>query len=163
MDSFHDSTDFVNDAPSCRAFYGSVDFRLVTGEESSKRALPPAAGCLFSVSFGLIGVLLVFAIFSLVQSGELTIRLGELREIRLWTISEGGIRGVGFSTPNVTGGSIGAGEVCVRTNVRIILWKTGEEFANPSYCECFQRTGEIWQSLGSCPTSLIRVGRSVAA
>jgi hypothetical protein len=117
----------------------------------AKGSFPPAAGCLLSIGIGIIGVLLVFAVLSLAFSGELTVRLGEFREFRFWTVSEGDNRGIAYSIPRFTNGSIEAGEVCLQTKVRFILWRTVEEQLNPSYCECFQRAGDIWQSLGSCP------------
>lgn len=118
------------------------------------RGVRPATGCLLSVGLGASGVLIVFILFTLASTGEISFRMGRLREVRFWIVSEGENRGVGVSTPKVVQGSAEEGEVCVQTEVRFILWSREAQLANPSYCECFQWASGFWESLGACPTSL---------
>lgn len=82
--------------------------------------------------------------------GDLVFNQDSLRETRIWLIQEQGNRGLGLSTMRFASGDVGSQEACVETNARFLLWQRQEPSQAVTYCECFQRTGDMWEYLGTC-------------
>jgi hypothetical protein len=73
-----------------------------------------------------------------------------LTPTRLWLVSEGGNRGLGWSTASVVAGAGSTDRVCVQTRVRFLLYRANGSAQPVTYCECYQRVGDRWQGAGAC-------------
>ena len=111
---------------------------------------PPAVGCLVSLGIGLLAAGVFYLLVTITVQGEIRFRRGELGETRVWLIREGGEQGIGISGTRVVSGSEAAGRACAETRVRFVMLRTDVPPEPVSYCECLERTGEAWGSIGEC-------------
>lgn len=120
-----------------------------------KRELPfsPAVGCLLSIGIGLLAAFIVFQGLKLVRQGELSLGGGELTPRRVWLVSGPDNAGLAYESSAVTRGSRADDSVCVRTKVRFFLWRSDDSARPASYCECFERQGDDWLSVGACESA----------
>ena len=92
-----------------------------------------------------------YVLVTMAIQGEIRIGRGELGETRVWLLREGGERGLGFSGTRVVSGSEATGAACVETRVRFLILGGAGGSAPVSYCECLEKVGETWTSIGECP------------
>jgi hypothetical protein len=92
---------------------------------------------------------MVFAVGSLLATGELRLARGSLTETRVWLIREPSNEGLGLSTGRIVDG--GTGRVCVESRVRFFLWTSDAPPEPTEYCGCYERDGEGWREVGECP------------
>lgn len=110
----------------------------------------PWLGCLLSALLGLLGAFLVFQAGKLMIQGDLRFGSDPLTSSRLWLVSEGGNRGLGWSSSTVVEGSPRSQRACSETRVRFLLYRTDGTAQPVTYCECFQRSGDRWRDAGAC-------------
>jgi len=108
-------------------------------------------GCVLTILLAALVLCLGLAFFQVVFRGGLTLRTSQLREIRIWLVQNDGSEGFGISRPHRVSGSERGGEICLRTKVDFMLWSGPESGMDTAYCECFQRAGSTWYSIGACP------------
>jgi len=103
-----------------------------------RRSPARRAGCavLLILWFGLLMVPCLCAVIAINQ--EIVLPLGPApgQHVRAWLIMEAEQRGLGISTPRVTGDEA-SGALCVETHNRFVLWQGRE--ADAIYCECYER------------------------
>lgn len=103
-----------------------------------RRSTARRAGCavLLVLWFGLLLVPCLCAVIAINQ--EIVVPLGSApgQHVRAWLIMEAEQRGIGISTPRVTGDEAD-GAVCVETHNRFVLWQGRED--DVVYCECYAR------------------------
>jgi hypothetical protein len=92
-----------------------------------------------------------YVLVTMAVQGEIRIGRGELGETRVWLLREGGERGLGFSGTRVVSGSEATGAACVETRVRFLILGGAGGSAPVRYCECLEKVGETWTSIGGCP------------
>jgi hypothetical protein len=105
----------------------------------------------------LLVMLLPLAALWLAVRGEVTWRRGELVEDRVWLVRSENVRGqtspggLALSSSRVISDARAqSGPVCVRTNVRIWLWRVPSETL--AYCECYlPDPGGNLALQGACP------------
>jgi hypothetical protein len=110
------------------------------------------SGCLLGGLLWLAVMALPLAALWLAARGEVTWRRGEFTEDRLWLVNESGAQGLGWSSARVASDQRPVdGPVCVRTQVRFLLWKGTSE--NLAFCECYvvSRAAGGLEAFGSCP------------
>ncbi|MGA9533585.1 MAG: hypothetical protein WBR18_12775 [Anaerolineales bacterium] len=112
--------------------------------------VPPWIGCLASALLGLLGVFLVFQVGKLVIQGDLHIGSDSLTPARLWLVTEGDNRGVGWSTASIVSGSRDADQACVETHVRFLLIQADGTAQPVTYCDCYQQKDGSWLNAGVC-------------
>jgi hypothetical protein len=109
-------------------------------------------GCAAGVVFWFVLLLLPCVIVLLVSQREVVIPLGSIpgQSARIWLIDEARERGIAFSMPSVHRGTDDL--TCVQTDSRFLMWMGQGD--PTSYCECFRRIDENWQSqrsaVGAC-------------
>jgi len=122
---------------------------LRKGREGSDMPFSPRTGCALSVLFGAFLLCVGLGLFQVVMRSGLTIPTGRLTEVRIWPVESEGSQGLGMSTMHRESGSIGSGEICLRTTVHFLFREGSQQ--NTSYCECFNREGDTWRMTGRCP------------
>lgn len=120
---------------------------------SGEQALPfsPAAGCLISFLVAIIPACLLLTALALAVRGELTYRLGPVREWRVWLVREGSEQGLGYSNMTRAPAVEKPGEACFETHVYFILWKSMDIKRQAVYCDCFAQRSSGWALTGACP------------
>lgn len=110
-----------------------------------RRSLARRAGCtaLLVLWFALLLVPCLCAVIAINQEVVLPVGGAPGQHIRVWLIMEAEQRGLGISTPRVSGDE-GAGAICVETYNRFVLWQGREP--DVVYCECYERgaNGQGW-------------------
>lgn len=122
-------------------------------DHKQEKVMPfsPGVGCLVSFFIAAVPVCLILFIVALALRGEFTFNLGPVREARIWMVREGQEQGIGLSTMKRTEGSERAGEVCYRSSVHFLLWRSLKIERQAGYCECYQLVAAGWQYTGECP------------
>ncbi len=113
-----------------------------------RRGCPAAAGCLLAVLAGLLGFLCVWTALILGAQGELTWRIGQPTELRVWLLRGDDIAGVGWSRGAVV--ERRESTVCVRTLVGFWTWRGAAPEPGPPSCDCYRRQGSTWLAEGAC-------------
>lgn len=119
---------------------------------AGRQGITPAFGCILSVLIGGGGMLVFIAAMTLALRGELTFARGTPGEIRLWSIAEPEDQGLGISTARRVSLSEDGKRECDIRQVRFLLWRSETPAPATSYCECYARTSQGWESLGACPS-----------
>jgi hypothetical protein len=106
------------------------------------------AGCGLFLIFWVVFLSIPTFMFILATEGEIAIWHGDrvpsssehpLLQVKLLMDAE--TRGLNITTSNISG-VYDAGEVCVQTHVRYLLWQGEGEAAD--YCDCYQRVDADW-------------------
>ncbi|MGD8553495.1 MAG: hypothetical protein PVH60_00560 [Anaerolineales bacterium] len=120
---------------------------------NSEKQMPfsPAVGCLISFLLAAIPVCLIMGVFVLAVRNEIVLSLGPVREVRLWFVTEGQEQGLGISTMEKVSGEEDLGEVCYRSNVHFLLWRSLDIERQSLYCECYDLKDGVWGFVGDCP------------
>ena len=105
---------------------------------------------MISVLLAAVILCLGAAVFQVVFRGGLTVRTGQLREVRLWLVQNEDSQGLGFSNMKGVSGSQRSGQVCLETRVDFWLWSGSQQGLDTRYCECFSRVDSNWVSAGAC-------------
>ena len=108
-------------------------------------------GCLVGTLIWLAVMVLPLAALLLALRGEVTWRRGEFTEDRVWVVKESNAGGLGWSSARVLSDERPVdGPVCVRTQVRFLLWRGASE--SLAFCECYvlSRTTGTLETFGSC-------------
>ena len=120
-------------------------------EARNRGCLSPRSGCLLGILALALTLAAVYLIGTLVTRGEVVIARGEPQESRLWLVSDGANQGLAYSIARrVRPSSTYPDEVCYRTRVHFVLWKSQGSTEGGSYCSCFRRVGDGWQEVGPC-------------
>jgi hypothetical protein len=109
-------------------------------------------GCLaFAVVWLCVAAISIVAGLLAVR-GDIVISQGELRQTRLWLVTEveQGNRGLGLSTMRFVSGGENESAACVETRVRFFLWQSQGGAHATRYCECYRREGGAWRVTGPC-------------
>jgi len=104
-------------------------------------------------------LMLPCALFWLASGGEVHLQHGSIPEsgvhpfLKIGTVMNPDARGFQITTSTITNQSDTA--LCVQTNVSYALWQSRSENPNTSYCDCYTRVEDQWQSAstisGACP------------
>lgn len=129
----------------------SPSARRPTRDESRERAqgISPLGGCLLAGGVSLAGVALIFAIGTLVTTGELRFGQNETLGVRLWLVNEDESEGLAWSSGEVVREQ--GAEVCVETDVRFLLWRSDGSRQDLTYCDCYTRVDHQLTHQGACP------------
>jgi hypothetical protein len=111
----------------------------------------PGVGCLISFLLAAIPVCFIMGVFVLAVQNEVVLNYGPVRELRLWVVREGTEQGLGISTMGRVSGREAAGEVCYRSNVHFLLWRSLDIERQAHYCECFALADGGWEFIRGCP------------
>ena len=104
-------------------------------------------------------LMLPCALFWLSSGGEIHLQHASIPEsgihpfLKISTVMNPDARGFHITTSYVATQSESA--MCVQTNVSYLLWQSRGDNPNTSYCDCYARTEDQWQSTGTtsgaCP------------
>jgi hypothetical protein len=127
----------------------------IEGEETTSERvggvrISSSTGCLITVFLGLLGAILLAQLFQFIIQGEKIFGAGDLEETRVWIVRQTDAGGFGFSRSRVISTDAGGDRVCVQTDIDFLLWNSDDSEPSVSYCECHQRNGSEWQSIGAC-------------
>lgn len=93
------------------------------------------------------------ALFWLASGGEVYLQHANIPEsavhplLKIGTVMNPDHRGLNITTSYVTSQSDSA--MCVQTNVNYLLWQSRGESPATSYCDCYTRAEDQWQSTGT--------------
>jgi hypothetical protein len=109
--------------------------------------MSPGRGCVLSLALALfVGAgLLLLAVLAI--QGEVRLGGGDPPAIRVWLVTEDENQGFGISTTRRFFESQGPQPYCLRTNVRLLLWKSDGSVGNLRYCECSSSETGGWQDV----------------
>jgi len=113
------------------------------------RGTPAVVGCLLAGAAGLLGFLCAWTALTLGVRGELSWRLGQPTEMRVWLLRGDDLAGVGWSRGAVV--ERREPTACVRTLVGFWTWRGAAPEPGPPACDCYRRQGSTWLAQGVCP------------
>jgi hypothetical protein len=103
--------------------------------------MSPSRGCALSLAIAIfVGAGLLFLAVLAIQ-GEVRLGGSDPPSMRIWLVTETENQGFGVSTTRQLSGNE---DLCLRTSVRLLLWKSDGSVENLSYCECQNSTTEGW-------------------
>lgn len=97
----------------------------------------------------LAGVALIFAIGTLVTTGELRFGQNETLGARLWLVNEDENEGLAWSSGEVVREQ--GADVCVETEVHFLLWRSDGSQQDLTFCNCYTRADQQFVFQGACP------------
>ena len=115
------------------------------------RGLSPAVGCAVIALVALLGGAACFGFGGLISRGEIRLPGAGPARSRVWLVREAENQGLAVSRGSLLSGSEDGSQVCVETRVSFLLWRSDGTAIPSRYCECYEREGEEWKSIGECP------------
>lgn len=114
------------------------------------QGISPLGGCLLAAVLSLAGGALIFAIATLVTTGELRFGQNETVGSRLWLVNEDESQGLAWSSGEVVREQ--GTDVCAETKVRFLLWRSDGSRQDLTYCDCYVRVDQRLVYEGACST-----------
>jgi hypothetical protein len=123
----------------------AIEYRLEVDLNISART-----GCFIAIGFGLVLIALLWLVFLLAVQGEISMQAADLTGFRLWVIRSDSRSGLGLSRTRNVSSAASAGDRCVETTTRYLLFRTSPPEPVSTYCECYLDQGGQWQYVGEC-------------
>jgi hypothetical protein len=118
-------------------------------EHRNEVRISPVAGCLISLSVGVVTVASLVLVAQLTLRGDMFVGRGTPNETRLWLIQEGGNQGLGLSRTRARTSSVTDAHSS-ETSIRFIPWRSDGAYPPITTCNCPSTEGEV-QTQGLCP------------
>lgn len=126
----------------------AFDRKVISGSDNLK--ISQRTGCALVLLFGVILFVMIWIALSLGIRGEINLQNNDLVGLRVWRISSESDQGLALSRSQRVSEENGSHDLCVKTTVRFLLWRSSAPQLPQAFCECYQGSTGQWQYTGAC-------------
>ncbi len=133
-------------------------------QPAKKRSPAARLGCGLALALWFTLLLAPCGLFYLAANGEIRLRHADIPQphehprLLISLISEARQRGLRIENSYLVAEAGAAGETCVQTNARFLLWESSGDIQDARYCDCYQQRAAAasWQLTQTFPGDCLK-------